>query len=130
MNKLALLCLFLSFHFCYLEWGGDNAAFLFQMEYQILFQQNNVADSMMHPAVLIPFVGLLLVLLALFQKQPDNRIVWAALLCMGLFVLLVLLIGILSGSPRIALSTMPFLLSAIWCIRLLTLRKSDTVPKG
>jgi len=50
-----------------------------------------------------------------------------ALLC--LFVLLVLLIGVLNGTSRIALSSTPFLLSAIWCIRLLASRKSDAVPQ-
>lgn len=126
MNKLALLCLLLSFHFCYLEWGADQSAFLFQAEYQILFQQNNLADALLHPAVLIPLVGLILVVIALFQKQPDKRLVWAALIGMGLLVLFVFLIGVLSGNLKIALSTMPFFLSAIWCIRHLVPRKRVT----
>ena len=118
-KKLPLLCALLSFLVCYLEWGQGNSSFVFEIEYSILFQKGDKADSFAHPLVLLPFVGQLLVLYALFQKPPRKRLVFIGLSLMGILALMLLLVGILGRNPKIALSTMPFLLSSLWCVRAL-----------
>ena len=115
-KKLSLLCALFSFLVCYLEWGQNNSSFIFEVEYLILFQKSGKADSFMHPLILLPFVGQLLILYALFQKSPRKSLVFSGLSLMGLLVVLVLLVGILSRNPKIALSTVPFLLSSLWYI--------------
>jgi CHASE1-domain containing sensor protein len=123
MKKAALLAALLSPLFCLLEWGGGNSAFLYEVEYQILFQQENKGESLMHPAVFIPMAGQLLLMMALFQRSPQKRWVYAGLALIGLLVLLVLLVGLLSKNIRIAGSTLPFLASAWWCVRLFRPKK-------
>lgn len=123
MKKIALACLALSFYFCYLEWPPDNSMFLFQGLYQIITLKKNLAGTLLHPAVLVPLVGQLLVIYAIFQKSPNKRLVLIGIIGMGLFVLLVLLIGVLNRNVKIVLSTLPFLFAAMWCIRLFLTRK-------
>lgn len=115
MKKAALFCLWLSFFFCYLEWGTDQSAFVFEIAYQILFKQGDKASSFMHPLILGPFVGQLLILVALAQKQPRKGLVWAGIGLMGVLVFFVALAGVLGGNVKVVLSTLPFILSALWC---------------
>ena len=117
MKKLAIFCAFFTVLFCYLEWGGGNSAFIYEAEYEILFQNKNKADSFTHPVVLIPFCGQLLLLFSLFKKNPSKRLVFTGLSMMGILVLLILLVGLLSMNGRIVGFTLPFLFSALWCVR-------------
>jgi hypothetical protein len=116
-EKLPLLLALLAFPFCYMEWGGGNSGFVYEAERQILFGQGDKADSFAHPLVLLPFLGQLLLLWALFQQKPNRRLVIVALCAMGLLVLVLLLVGILGRSPKIVLSTLPFLAAAGWWLR-------------
>lgn len=115
-KRLSLFCALLSFLVCYLEWGQGTSSFVFEIEYLLIFQKSGKADSFMHPLILLPFIGQLLILYALFQKPPRKSLVFSGLSLMGLLVVLVLLAGILSRNPKIALSTVPFLLSSLWYI--------------
>lgn len=123
MKKISILLAILSALFCLLEWGGGNSAFLYEVEYQILFQQQNNIESLTHPAVLVPMLGQLFLLVALFQKKPDKRLVYAGLSLIALLVLLLLLIGVLSKNIRIIGCTLPFLGAAVWCVRLFQQKK-------
>ncbi|MCB9277068.1 MAG: hypothetical protein H6564_23750 [Lewinellaceae bacterium] len=118
MKRIALFCLWLSFFFCYMEWGKDQSAFVFEAAYQILFRQGDKASSFQHPLVLAPFVGQLFILIALFLKRPDRRLVWAGIILMGLLVFFVLLAGALSLNAKTILSVLPFIASAVWSVRL------------
>lgn len=117
-KKIALLCLWLSFFFGYLEWGGDQSAFIFETAYEVLFREGDKAATFSHPFVLAPFAGQLLVLVAVFQKQPKRLLVWAGIGLMGVLMLMLIVAGALSLNVRILLSTLPFVASAAWCIRL------------
>ena len=114
MAKLPIACLLLSFLFCYLEWGQGNSSFVYEVEYQVLFQREATADTFTHPLILLPFCGQLLFLLALFQQKPNRKLVLTGIILMGLLVVLLFVIGLLGKNPKIALSTVPFLLSAGW----------------
>lgn len=116
-QKLALLCAVLSLLVGYMEWGGGNSAFVYQAEYQILFQSGSKADSFTHPLVLLPFAGQLLLLVALFQTRPNRRLVFIGLAAMGLLAAMLLLVGLLARSPKIVLSVLPFWAAAWWCVR-------------
>ena len=117
MKKLAICCAFFSILICYLEWAGGNSAFIYEAEYQILFQNKSKVDSFTHPIVLIPFCGQLLLLFSLFQKTPDRRLVFTGLSLMGILMLLIMLVGLLSMNGKIVGFTLPFLFSAVWCLR-------------
>jgi len=117
MQKLIVACIFISSFFGYLAWGGDNSAFIFEAEYQILFRQGDMANTFAHPMVLIPFLGQLLVLIALFQKKPDKRLVISGIALMSILFLLLFAIGFMGGDYKITLSTLPFIGFSVWYIR-------------
>ncbi len=116
-KKLAILCTALSLLVGYMEWGGGNSAFVYEVEYQILFQQGSKTDSFTHPLVLLPFAGQALLLVALFQSKPGKRLVFIGLAAMGLLAAMLLLVGLLARSPKIVLSVLPFWAAAVWCVR-------------
>ncbi len=124
MQKLIVACIFIASFFGYLAWGGDNSAFIFEAEYQILFRQGDKANTFAHPMVLLPFVGQLLILIALFQKKPDKRLVLSGIALMSLLFLLLFAIGLMGGDYKITLSTLPFIGFSAWYIRSLFSRKA------
>ncbi|MBK9012914.1 MAG: hypothetical protein IPM82_01880 [Saprospiraceae bacterium] len=117
MQKLAIFCLFVSFLFCYLEWA-DQSAFVYEVAYMLLFEKSEKASSFAHPLVLLPFLGQVLVLISLFMPKPKKWMVITGMAMMGLLVLMLLMVGLLGRNWKISLATMPFLVSAVWCVRL------------
>jgi hypothetical protein len=101
---------------CYLEWGGDNSGFLFQMEVE-LFRQEDLSHSITHIMVLAPLVGQLLLLFTLFQKVPGRRLTAIGIGLLSVLVLMISLVGILGLNYKIFLSTIPFIVTAILFIK-------------
>ena len=98
--------------FCYLEWGNDNSAFLFQVEY-LIFTRNASAESFMHPLVITPFIGQLLILISLFITGPSPGLTLTGIVMLSILILLVLFVGILSTNLAIIASTMPFIIISV-----------------
>ena len=116
MQKLAIFCLFASFLFCYLEWA-DQSAFVYEVAYMLLFEKSEKASAFSHPLVLLPFLGQLLVLISLFMPKPKKWMVITGMAMMGLLVVMLLLVSLLGRNWKIFLATMPFLVSAVWCVK-------------
>lgn len=110
-KKLFTLLLLISFLICYLQWPG-HSMFVFQLECEVLFGEHDKIDSFMHPAILLPFVGELFFIFALFQNK-HWPIASGIILC-GLLVLFFLLVGILGLNWKIIVSTLPFLGSSVF----------------
>lgn len=115
-SRLIRIGLILTSLICYLEWGGGNSSFLFQAEYG-LFADFKGASSFMHPLIIIPMVGQLILLYSLFQSSPGRKLVMAGILCIGLLVVVILLVGLLSLNFKIIISTLPFLVLSVYYIR-------------
>lgn len=111
MNKKRLihLGLFLTSLVCYLEWGSDRSGFLFQMELEVFQAGAQSLSSILHPLVLIPMLGQIILLITVFQRNPSRRLAVIATLALGVLVLVILLVGILVFNVKIILSTLPFL---------------------
>lgn len=116
MKRLALSFTIISFFFCYLEWGKDQSSFIYEAAYEVLFQTDSYQSNFSHPLILLPFAGVLILLVLLFQKTPKKRWVIAGMLLPGILVLFILLVGILAGNIKIMVSTLPFLASAVWVL--------------
>src|SRR5690349_982310 len=101
---------------CYLEWGGGNSGFLFQMEFE-LFRKDDLANSFTHVMVLAPMAGQLILLFTVLQKNPGRRLTAVGIGLLSVLVLMIFLVGILSLNYKIFLSTLPFILCAILFIR-------------
>jgi hypothetical protein len=125
MKKYALFSVFVSFLFCYLEWGKDQSSFVYEVVYIVLFKQGDMQNSFTHPLILLPFIGEIILLLLLFQKNPSRRWAFIGMLLPGILVLFLLFIGIMSQNIKIIGSTLPFLLSAIWVFRVF--RRSEAL---
>jgi len=116
MKRLALFFVFFSFLFCYMEWGKDQSAFVYEVVYLILFKQGDPQNSFTHPLILLPFVGELILLFLVFQKEPGKRWAFIGMALPGILVLFLLFIGVISQNVKIVGSTVPFLLSAGWVL--------------
>lgn len=127
MNKSRLINLFLILTSLigYLEWGKGQHTFLFQTEWDIMRGMFRSPDSYIHPFIIIPFLGQLLLLISIFQKQPGRLITYLGIGCIGVLLLLMLFIGILGQNFKIALSVLPFLLLAAY--RIIYRKKFDRV---
>ncbi len=124
MKKLALFCLFVSFLFCYLEWPPDNRFFVYEVAYNLLFEKSEKADAFSHPLVILPFLGQLLALTAVFLPKPKRWLVITAIALMGTLVLMLLIAGALSMNWKMVGSVLPFIASAWWCLRLFSNKKT------
>jgi NAD/NADP transhydrogenase beta subunit len=112
MKRLLNLMLILTSLLGYLEWGVDNSAFLFQAEYEIFTKLFSDPISGLHPFVVLPLIGQLLLLITLFQKEPGKRITLIGIGCVGLLLGLMFIIGIIGPDIKILLSTLPFIVTA------------------
>jgi hypothetical protein len=112
MQRLTGVFLFCSFLICHLTWA-NHSAFLFQLEYALLFLEKKSAGNFLYPVVLLPLIGQLLLLLSIFQRKPSHRLQMVAAALLGLLVLLILFTGMLSRQFMTALSTLPFIAAVI-----------------
>jgi hypothetical protein len=108
------IALLLSFLICYLEWGGNNSGFVSQLEYQLFAQGSNLHRSILHPFILLPLTGQLLLLYNTLAPKPRRVLTIPALLLLSLLVLMVLLTGILSGNWKMIVSTIPYLVVSVY----------------
>jgi hypothetical protein len=118
MNKRIInLLLLLSSLVAYLEWGGGNHAFMFEAELELFFKAIDNPLSVLHPLVLIPFMGQLVLIITLFQNEPDRRLTFTGIGAFSLIMAFVLLSGILSANYKIVLSVIPFIITAVVAVK-------------
>jgi hypothetical protein len=75
-----------------------------------LFKSRSTLKAFLHPLVLLPMMGQLLLILAIFQKSPGRRLIVSGQLLLSVLVLLVLTTGLLKLNWKIVASTLPYLL--------------------
>ncbi len=112
-SKVLNLLLIITSLFGYLEWGKDNSSFLFQAEYEILNNLFNNPKSIIHPFILLPLFGQLLLMITVFQKIPSKILTITGIVCLGLLLGFMFFIGVLGLNLKILISTLPFLSTAI-----------------
>ncbi len=97
----------------YLEWSTNSHAFLFEAEFDLIKTIISDPIAAINPFTVLPFIGQLILIFCLFQKQPNKYLVLVGSL--GLLILLgfMFIIGLLGLNFKILLSTLPFLLMCI-----------------
>ena len=96
----------LSFQFGFLEWGGKRESmFIFHGKAEIISKSMLAPIEVKHPFTLIPFVGELILLYTLLQKEPRKWITDVGMGWLGMLTLL--LIGMMSLQLRIIAFTLP-----------------------
>ncbi len=117
MKKILNTCLLLTFLFSYLEWGKDNHTFIFQGEAEVFLQAKNNPGVILHPAILIPLLGQILLLYTLFQQKPGRVLTLTGLACLSTIILMLIVAGINTFNTRILVSLIPFIITAIFVLR-------------
>lgn len=115
MQRTINIALFFSFLFCYLEWGSGKSDFVFQMEYEVIAKSLQ-GTNVLHPLIILPFLGQLILLFTIFQKTPGKKLTFIGIGLLAILVLMFLLVGILALNFRIIVSTFPFIVTSVYCL--------------
>lgn len=115
MQRLINLGLLISSLFVYLEWPNQSA-FLLQIEYGLFFNSNSTVESFAHPLILLPLLGQLLLLVALFKKPQNFRLTFIGMGLLNLLILFILFVGLVAWNLKIIFSAVPFVLISILAI--------------
>lgn len=102
--------------FGFLEWGKNNV-FLFQVEAEVFSKVPKDPLSLLHPFILIPLIGQILLIITLIQKNPSKILLYIGTGGIGILMALVFLVGCLNQNFKILCSAIPFLVTAFFTIR-------------
>lgn len=94
----------------YLEWP-NNHGFLFQLQYELLFGTARDIKNFLHPAILFPVTGELILIFTLFQKIPGRILTLTGTACLAVIMIILLIVGVASANIKIAGSTVPFFIT-------------------
>lgn len=111
--RLINIALLITSMICYLEWGGGNSGFLFQLELE-LFKTDDIVHTFTHVMVIAPLAGQVLLLITVFQKTPSRLLTAIGIGLLSVLVLMISLVGVLGLNYKIFLSTLPFIASVFF----------------
>ncbi|HQQ97270.1 MAG TPA: hypothetical protein PLX35_08400 [Cyclobacteriaceae bacterium] len=118
MKKFVNAGLLICSLFVYLEWGGGYHTFIIQGELEMFSKAIGNPMSALHPFVLLPLAGQIMLLYTLFQKDPSKRLTLIALGCLSVLILFITFVGVLSRNYKVVLSTVPFVSFAVAALRI------------
>jgi len=113
LKALLLLSTFLG----YLEWGEGQSSFIFQSEWEVLKKIHEDPLSIIHPFILLPIAGQILLIVDILKKNHGKKLSLIAIVLMSLLYLMILFIGFLEMNYKMLLSTLPFIIFSIMIIR-------------
>jgi uncharacterized membrane protein (UPF0136 family) len=116
--KIINLLLILTSLLGYLEWSGNSHSFLFQAECEIISKLFKDPVAVFHPFTIVPMIGQLLLVITLFQKTPSKILTLISITCLGILLVFMLVVGVMGLNYKIILSTLPFITTAFFAIRL------------
>jgi hypothetical protein len=115
--KIKHVLLLLSSLFVYLEWGGEQSAFLFMTEAVVLKNLLTAPSENLHPMIVLPFIGQVLLLVNILKKEMSDGMAQWGLGLLSVLILFVTFIGIWTANIKIILSVIPFLVTATLLLR-------------
>lgn len=101
----------------YLEWSGNNHLFIVEAEREIILKLFTDTNSVIHPLIIIPIGGQILLVLTLFQKKANKIMTYLSIAMLGCLLYFMLFIGLMSFNYKIIISTLPFLFISIAIVR-------------
>ncbi len=121
--NIIVLLLFLTSFIGYLEWG-ERKEFIFQMEFEILQKLVVNPSSIIHPLVVLPLIGQIILLLALFKTNTNKYLVLTGIFGIFLLFAMIFIVGVLSMKFKIMFSVVPFFILALIWLKTHFLRKN------
>lgn len=116
-SKVLNLLLILTSLIGYLEWGTDQHQFLFQAEGEIVSKLFTDPASVIHPFILFPLAGQILLLITLFQKKTNKILTLIGLAGLSLLLGFLFIIGLLGFNLKILVFSFPFLMVSFFTIQ-------------
>jgi hypothetical protein len=113
LNLLVILTSLIGF----LQWGKGNSMFLFQAEAEVLSKLFVSTMDVIHPLIMLPLLGQILLILTLFQKEPNKFLTLSGVCALGLLLGLMFFIGLIDLNIKILASTIPFLITVFFIFR-------------
>lgn len=114
-NRIFAALTLISTFFVYFEWGGENQAFLWEMELDLFQKATEDIAALGHPLIILPLMAqiLLIVIIALPNARRSLPIVAVSLF--GILAFIVLLGGVGGSNYKIIGYSLPFvILSSLW----------------
>ena len=121
-GKFYTILLIIASLIVYLEWGSEQKMFLVQMEYEIILKSLSHPFSILHPFIVLPFIGQMMLIITLLQKNPSKFLTYFGVIGLGLLIAFIFIIGLISFNLKIILYSLPFIILSIY--RFLQLKKS------
>jgi hypothetical protein len=115
--KLLTFLILLSSLLVYLEWSKTERMFLFEIEATILWKFFTDFSSVLHPFIILPFVGQMLLIFSLFQKRLSKWVIYLGISMLSVLIVFIFLIGLLSLHVEITLFAMPFIVLSVLQVR-------------
>jgi len=115
--KILNTLLILAYLIGYLEWSDNNHLFIFEAEREIILKLFTDTNSVIHPLIIIPIGGQILLVLTLFQKKANKIMTYLSIAMLGCLLYFMLFIGLMSFNNKIIISTLPFLFISIAIVR-------------
>lgn len=116
-TKALLILIIIASLLGFMEWGQNNTAFVFEAEFQIIKGLFTDITSVIHPLTIIPLIGQLVLLFALFQKSPSKSLIYVGIVAIGILYILLLLVGFIAMRFSTIASTLPFFILLILLIK-------------
>lgn len=113
LNLGILITSLLGYH----EWGTDNQYFIFQMEWEVITKMLDDVTAGLHPLILLPMAGQILLLISLFQKEPGRLLTYLGTGMLCLILAFIFLIGLLNLDIKVIASFIPFIVMVMLMIR-------------
>jgi hypothetical protein len=111
-KKLLNLLLIITSLLGYMEWGGGNHTFVFQAESEIFTKLVSDPVSVLHPFIVLPLLGQLLLVITLFQRTPGKILTYTGIVCLGMLMVFLFAIGSLAGNSKMIFYPLPFIVVA------------------
>ncbi len=124
-QKYLNILLILSPLIAYLEWGQNNSTFLYEAEYDILIKMWSSPGDLLHPFIIIPFAGQITLLITLFQKEPDKRLIYTGIACSSLLMVFLLFIGLMGMNYKTGFSVVPYFSVLVVTLRHLKIQQRN-----
>lgn len=99
-----------------MEWG-DQSEFLFQSEGQIIVKLFKDPISVIHPLVLLPLIGQVVLFINILRKKPNKWISISGNSMLSILLYFLFIIGLMSLNYRMILFNLPFVFISVLTFR-------------
>lgn len=122
LNILLLLLLATSL-IGYTEWGKNQSAFIFQMEYELFFGSKGNLNNLAHPLIFLPLTGQLILIYSLATKRLQKKVIITGASAIFFLLFVFFSVGILTQNSKIIASSLPYL--TVYCYLLYFFKKAN-----